>query len=83
VFFRGNKVPGIDVEGKMIKSAHERLNRWGINSPRIAFKEIDIRHLPEDKKYDQILCFEVLEHIVNDEDVIQKLCSLLNLQGIY
>lgn len=80
-FVRGNEVLGIDVDENAISSAYDRLRRWGINSSRVSFLKTDVRNLPEDKKYNQILAFEVLEHIMNDEDVLQRLSLLLKPSG--
>jgi SAM-dependent methyltransferase len=79
-FLRGNQIQGIDLSEDAVNSAYSRLRRWGINSSRVSFEKMDVRNLA-DGKYDQILAFEVLEHIMNDEEVLRQFSLLLKPVG--
>lgn len=41
----------------------------------------DILEIPEIKKYDVVLCTEVLEHVPDPVRTFEKLCNLVNYQG--
>jgi hypothetical protein len=41
----------------------------------------DILEIPEIKKYDVVLCTEVLEHVPDPVRTFHKLCNLVNYQG--
>ncbi len=51
-------------------------------SSEIAMVKMDITRIPQQKNtYDVILCFHVLEHIVDDRKAIRELCRVLKPGG--
>lgn len=80
---RGSEAVGISFDERNNKVAAERARILGI--PRISFIDGDLREL--DKmfsalgKFDQIICCETIEHIVNDKKLIKDFSSLLRSGG--
>jgi SAM-dependent methyltransferase len=74
----GNRVVGIDFDPKKLKRCEEFRDYLKIDSLRCQFKIFNIYDLPDLKEFfgefDQIICFETLEHLKND----QKIISLFN-----
>lgn len=78
---KGNKVKGIDVSKKAIKSCKQSAKNLGLtqNTNFIIgdFLKINIK-----EKFDLIICNEVLEHIKKDDSAISKIAKLLKNNGI-
>lgn len=74
---KGNYVVGIDISEKAIGAAKQELNDAYV---------VDIEKYPwpnqiVNRKYDIILCTELIEHLFSPEELIKYLASLLNLNG--
>jgi SAM-dependent methyltransferase len=79
----GNRAIGLSFD--------ERLNQLGqlraqiLHIANVEFRTVDLRALDQLKKplgkFDQIICFETIEHILNDEKVIRDLANLLQPGG--
>jgi SAM-dependent methyltransferase len=79
----GNRAIGLSFD--------DRLNRLGqlraqiLHITNVEFRTVDLRALDQLKeplgKFDQIICFETIEHILNDEKVIRELANLLQPDG--
>jgi ubiquinone/menaquinone biosynthesis C-methylase UbiE len=50
--------------------------------PNAEFTQMDARHIPYESEQDTIGAFDVLEHIEEDETVLQQLCKALKPGGI-
>jgi len=79
----GNEAIGISFDQRNDRVAAERAKILGISN--VSFIQGDLRKLDEMsevlKKFDQIICFETIEHILDDEKLIKDFSSLLNPSG--
>jgi len=74
-----SKVLGIDHDGNAIKKNKFFAKSMGYN---IDFEELDVKELNRiDRKFDYIICFEVLEHVLDDEKIIWSFSKLLKKDG--
>ena len=74
----GNTVTLVDSNKLNINKAVKKLNSMGFSDhPKIEAAACDIRKYETENKYDQIILFEVLEHIKDDVAVLNKLSFLL------
>ncbi len=69
---------GIDISSAMIAIAKEK----GLKKNNISFLAADITTFSSSKKFDAILLFDVMEHLVNPEKAIKSLSNLLTDSGI-
>lgn len=76
---RGNEVVGISFDARNNEAARERARILGIESA--TFVDGDLRRLGELAEtwepFDQVLCLETIEHIVEDERLVRDLAGLL------
>jgi len=81
---RGNYAVGISFDQAQLKTAYARSKLLKLSN--LEFHIVDLRHLSESKiqccVYDQIILFETLEHIYDDEKVLTNLSNLLCPGGI-
>jgi 2-polyprenyl-3-methyl-5-hydroxy-6-metoxy-1,4-benzoquinol methylase len=78
----GNTVTLIDLDQSKIDKAMRRLNNLGFSDcEKIKGVACDIRKYETENKFDQIILFEVLEHIKNDQEVLNRLSSFLKPGG--
>lgn len=79
----GNSVTGVDFGGRNIESARRRAEIMGTRN--INFVEADMRQLEKFREqlgtFDQIVCFEAIEHIQNDQKLVDNLAALLKPGG--
>lgn len=79
----GNKSIGLSFDRKDINKARVRAQILGVNN--VEFIEADLRdlHLLSHRLglFDQIICLEVIEHILNDKKLIRDLSNLLRPGG--
>ncbi|MBN2198086.1 methyltransferase domain-containing protein [Candidatus Wolfebacteria bacterium] len=79
----GNEAVGISFDEKNNKIAEERANILKIK--KVNFIIGDLRRLDKMKnkigKFDQIICFETIEHILNDQKLLYDFFNLLNPGG--
>ena len=80
---RGNEVIGLSFAQEELAIAERRAAV--LNSGRITFRVGDLRQLPEFSEelgtFDQIICLEVIEHLIEDEQLIRRLAALLRPGG--
>lgn len=78
-----NHVVGISYDQRANEKAKTNAQILRLNN--ILFKQGDLRRLDKFSKdlglFDQIICFETVEHILNDEKLIKDLASLLKVGG--
>lgn len=75
-----HNVDGIDISSEAIKAAKQSAKNIGLNN--VKFSRSDIENYKTNKRYDAILCLEVMEHCENDLAVVKQLYSLLNKGGL-
>src|SRR3989344_7486468 len=80
---RGNEAIGISFDERNNEIAEERAKLLGINGVR--FVTGDLRKLDELScklgLFDQIICFETIEHVLGDEKLVKDLSNLLKPGG--
>lgn len=80
---QNNSVVGLSFDKQSNQQAQETAKI--LNLKNVVFKEIDLRKLDKFKNqletYDQIICFETIEHIINDKKLLNDLVGLLNPGG--
>ena len=80
---RGNEAIGISFDERNNEIAEERAKLLGINGVR--FVTGDLRKLDELSGklglFDQIICFETIEHVLGDEKLVKDLSNLLKPGG--
>lgn len=75
------EVLGIDIDGELIKVAKQ--NFEGLNDGKsVKFELLNAEEINTSKKYDFILCTEVIEHTQNQEKTIEVIRQLLNKDGV-
>lgn len=79
----GNTVLGIDIDSGNIKRALEYRDYKGIPDAKVKFMVYSIYNLLAlNQGFDQILCFEALEHLLQDRRAIEIFAKLLNAGGV-
>lgn len=80
---RGNNVIGIDFDEEKLKRTEKFRDYLGLDLKKCDFRIHNIYDLPSlNRKFDQIICFETLEHIKDDEKVIAIFSEILNENGV-
>lgn len=78
----GYDVEGIDISPQAVKSAILSARFLGL-SRNIKFKVVDLNVCKlSNKKYDIVICLEVLEHIQNDGRLLNSLCNAVKAGGL-
>ncbi len=75
------EVFGIDISEKAIEMSILNAKHLGLRG-KTKFKSGDFLKESFDKKFDLIICSEVIEHIRNDDDFISKAHNLLKKNGL-
>ena len=79
----GNESIGISFDKATMETAKTRANL--LNIPNVQFITADLRTLDQYRAalglFDQILCLETIEHILNDKKLLKDLASLLKPRG--
>jgi SAM-dependent methyltransferase len=79
----GNTVLGGSYDAAPLEKAAQRARLFGFD--KVLFEQIDLRELPKHAgrlgQFDQIICTECIEHISNDEKLVQDLADLLKPGG--
>lgn len=80
---RGNQVVGISFDERLNALARRRATRFGLGDVR--FLTADLRRLDHYGDalghFDQVICFETIEHILDDAGLLAQLASLLLPNG--
>jgi len=76
-----NKIYAVDVEEQKIKEA--KIIAKNNHIKNIEFGKVDVlKDTITSKTFDFVICFEVLEHVDNEEEFIYKLSKLVKKNGI-
>lgn len=76
---RGSSVQGIDISEKAVEAARKDAERFGLTN--VHFSAGDIAKVDLKESYDVIICFDVIEHIQEDELMFKKINRLLRTGG--
>lgn len=67
----GNRVLGVNIDPDQVRRCNEFRDFLGLDVSRCQFRVYDIYGIPGlDQKFDQIICFETLEHLQRDQEVV-------------
>ncbi|MCS6943794.1 MAG: class I SAM-dependent methyltransferase, partial [Geminocystis sp.] len=73
----GNQVLGVDYDARNISVCYEYLSAFNISDKQVLFKEFNIKSLDSlNDMYDQVFCFEILEHIIDDEAIVRSIAKI-------
>jgi len=80
---QGNTAIGLSYDSRLNQIGQIRATMLGL--PQTHFITADVQQLEflfrNDVKFDQIICFETIEHIIADEKLLANLASLLQVKG--
>ena len=80
---RGNRVLGVTMEPTQVRKDIEYFSFLGTDPDRLKFEVLNLYDLPRlDRKFDQIICSETLEHISRHDLVVQYFHELLREGGV-
>lgn len=79
----GNEVLAASFSEREQQDARRRADVVGVRS--IDFRQLDLRELDEHSEvlgsFDQIICFETIEHVIDDAGLVRRLAALLSPGG--
>lgn len=80
---RGNEVIGISFQERNNEAARRRKKILGIGNARFITGDLRELHTMQDAlgTFDQIICFETIEHIMNDKKLLRDFAALLCTGG--
>lgn len=79
----GNRVLGININPEQVQRCNEFRDFLAIDSSRCQFKVHNIYNLAAlGQKFDQIICFETLEHLQRDQEVLSLFAAALKTGGV-
>jgi len=78
---RGNRVTALDFNEKAINRLRRRLDLFPVKKEKAELVVEDIQDFETNDRFDQIIIFEVLEHIKKDKEVVRKLTRMLRPGG--
>jgi cyclopropane fatty-acyl-phospholipid synthase-like methyltransferase len=79
----GNRVLGITLDADQIRRNHEYFATRGTDPERLQFEVCNLYEVQKlERKFDQIICSETIEHISRDDEVIAAFHAILNPGGI-
>jgi 2-polyprenyl-3-methyl-5-hydroxy-6-metoxy-1,4-benzoquinol methylase len=80
---QGNEVVGLNWDDRDVQAAESRARMLGLSNT--TFRPQDLRTVdrivPELGSFDQILCFEVVEHLIDDGKLVRDLAGMLRPGG--
>ena len=80
---RGNDSVGISNEESELETAKEQARMLELSG--ITFRLLDLKNLEDVRAelgdYDQVICFETIEHILDDDKLVRNLAGLLKPGG--
>lgn len=78
----GNRILGININSEQVRRCQEYATYLGVDTERVRFLTWNIYDLLAlGQTFDQIICFETLEHLVRDQEVVRLFAQALNPGG--
>ena len=77
---RNWQIKGIDVKAEQVADCNGFFKKIGFDHVR--FEEADLTKLAEPDTYEMVLCVDVMEHIEEDEKVLQNFCQSMKKGGM-
>lgn len=78
----GNRVIGINIDPDQVRRCQEYAEHISADADRVRFLIWDIYNVAAlDQKFDQIIHFETLEHLIRDQEVVRLFAQVLNPGG--
>ncbi len=74
-------IKGIDLNESYIHICKEKAVEKGLENAEFEVKSLF--EFQEEERYDIVLCSDVLEHVANQEEVLQKIVSALRPSGVF
>jgi SAM-dependent methyltransferase len=80
----GARVLAMSFDSEQIEKARGFLVRYrGADEARLQFAKSDLNNLRSmDRKFDEIICYETLEHIRHDKEVLTEFYRILSTDGV-
>lgn len=78
---RNNQITCVDIRKEDLKRVEDKLKDFNLPKNKIELINSHINKFNTNKKFDQIIIFETLEHIQDDKSTIKKLSKLLKKEG--
>lgn len=75
------KITGLDISTSAINLCKKNAKILGISS-KTKFVSSDFLEYSTYQKYDMVICLEVLEHLIDENNAVKKIYSLLKKNGI-
>lgn len=80
---KGNIVTGISINPDDVKNCERYRDEMGIDPSRLQFKALNVYNVLDlEHEFDQIICFEVIEHIKDDKRFMALLSKILKPGGV-
>lgn len=83
-YFCARRFPNAHILGLELETDHVRDGNAFARAariPNLQFKEANLLELDEENCYDLILCVDVMEHIENDQDLLNRFSTALKTSG--
>lgn len=78
---QGHKILGVDISEKAVEACKKSTHALGLED-RLNFKKSNFPKERPSKRFNVVICSEVLEHIKNDKKAVEVIFSLLRPGGI-
>lgn len=80
----GATVTAVSNQAYLIDKGREFYNEFrGVPTDKLAFRLLNLYNLSDDRQlYDEIICYETLEHILGDQAVCEQFHACLNSGGV-
>ena len=79
----GNRVLGINLDADQVRKCTEFASFVGADMSRLSFRVLNIYDIFSlNQRFDQIICFETLEHLLYDQKIVNAFASVLNPGGM-
>jgi SAM-dependent methyltransferase len=79
---RGNRVLGVDLNPENVRRCREYAAFIGVDAERCRFEVANVYKLEGAERFDQVIAFEILEHLQHDDDVVSAFGRLLRPEGL-
>jgi SAM-dependent methyltransferase len=81
---RGGHALGVSFDERALQGAIEMRDFMGLSAAQVEFEYADLRtyELPTEPVYDQIIAFEVVEHLLHPEDLLRRAHRALKADGL-